>query len=78
MVILRQNQHHTEMKHKKRPDMDMVPQDGDMCIPKHYIKPYSHGECHGVFLSLRPMQGGKEVPATLYRRSTQEMLSAKR
>jgi hypothetical protein len=66
------------MKNGKRPDMDMAPQDGDMFIPKHYIKTYSHGECHGVILSLRPMQGGKEVPATLYRRSTQEMLSKKR
>jgi hypothetical protein len=66
------------MENKKRPEMNMVPRDGDMYIPKYYIKPYSHGEYYGVFLSLRPMQGGKEVPATLYRCTTQKLLSKKR
>lgn len=77
MVIFAPKSKH-RMKNKKRPKMNMVPRDGDMYIPKHYIKPYSHGEYHGVFLSLRPMQGGKEVPAMLFRRSIQEMLSKKR
>jgi len=78
IIFAPKSKHHPKMKNNKKAKMNMTPQDGDMFIPKHYIKPYSRGECHGVFLSLRPMQGGKEVPAMLYRRSIQEMLSVKR
>lgn len=46
--------------------------------PRFFIKNYSHGDFYGVLLSLLPMQGSNCVPATLYRCTTQKLLSKKR